>query len=83
VDNFIKAEIKKRGIDTIYNTKLVEIDKDSRKLVLENTTNQEKSTRDYENLYSIIPNRPRNYLVKANLATKQSNYLLDVDRQTL
>lgn len=48
-------------------------------MTVENTKTGEKTKRPYSNLYSLIPSRPHENLVKAGLATKDSNWLLDVD----
>jgi len=43
----------------------------------------ELSTRPYNALYSLMPTTFHSNLVDSGLATKQSNYLLDVDHETL
>lgn len=39
--------------------------------------------REYNNLYSLIPSKPHEPLVESGLAHEGSNFLLDVDRETL
>lgn len=39
----------------------------------------ETTSRDYHNLYSIIPTKPHSMLTEAGLAGPASNGLLDVD----
>lgn len=36
LNEFIKKELEKYDVNVLYNTKLVSVDKDNRKLVLEN-----------------------------------------------
>jgi len=57
-DTFIKDEIAKRGVKVEYGKKLVEIDKANYKAIFENLKTGERETRDYNNLYSIIPCKP-------------------------
>lgn len=82
-DQFIKENLKKNGVESELNTKLVEIDKKNYKATFENVNTGEKSVRDYSALYVIPPTKPHQNLVDSGLATKDSNYLLDVDRGTL
>jgi len=82
-DQFIKENLKKNGVDIELNTKLVEIDKKNYKATFENVKSGEKSVREYSSLYVIPPTKPHQNLVESGLATKESNYLLDVDRGTL
>jgi len=82
-DRFIKENIKKNGITIELVTKLVEIDKHNFKATFENVESGEKSVREYHNLYVIPPTKPHECLVEGGLATKDSNFLLDVDRETL
>lgn len=62
---------------------LVEINKEKQEAVFENVKSKERHSRPYSNLYSIMPCKPHQSLVESGLATKDSNYLLDVDNQTL
>jgi len=82
-DTFIKDEIAKRGVKIEYGKNLVEIDKENFKAVFQDLKTGEKETRDYNNLYSIIPCKPHPPLVEAGLASEASNGLLDVDIHTL
>ena len=49
----------------------------------ENVKTKKLETRPFSNLYSLLPCEPHDSLVKSGLATKESNFLLDVDRETL
>lgn len=40
-------------------------------------------TKPYSSLYALMPTTHHQNLVDAGLATKESNYLLDVDHETL
>lgn len=40
-------------------------------------------TKKYNSLYSLMPTKPHQNLVESGLAHKDSNYLLDVDHETL
>ncbi|KAL4508309.1 hypothetical protein ABPG72_003613 [Tetrahymena utriculariae] len=80
-DAFIKERLEKRGIRVEYNTKLLEVHQDGQKATFINTKTGEKSVRDYNNLYSIVPSKRQEFLDKAGLTN--SNGLLNVDHQTL
>jgi len=80
---FIEGAIRKGGIDIESDLKLVEIDKKNFKATFENVNSGEKTVRDYHNLYAIPPTKPNPILLEAGLVSKESNYLLDVDRESL
>ena len=80
---FIEGAIRKNGTNVETGLKLVEIDKKTYKATFENVDNGEKSEREYHNLYVIPPTKPNPVLLEAGLVSKESNYLLDVDRATL
>lgn len=48
-------------------------------MTVENTATGEKTIKPYNSLYSLIPTQPHENLMKADLATAESNHLLDVD----
>jgi len=51
--------------------------------IFENVKSKEKVKKPYSNLYSLPPSKPHASLVQAGLATAESNWLLDVHRDTL
>jgi NADH dehydrogenase FAD-containing subunit len=82
-DRYIKERAKNLGIRIEYGWKLVEVTKDKREAIFENIKTGQRETRPYGNLYAIPPTVPHQPLVDSGLATKESNYLLDVNRETL
>lgn len=48
-------------------------------MTIENIKTGIKEQRVYNDLYSLIPTKPHENLVKAGLADKDSNFLLNVD----
>jgi len=48
-------------------------------MTVENVKTGVLEYRPYNNLYSLIPTKPHENLVKAGLADKDSNFLLNVD----
>lgn len=83
VDKFIKDELARRGLNVEYGLNLVGVDKATQTATFENVRTKERSTRPYNNLYSLIPSKPHPSLLKAGLISKESNYLLDVCPKTL
>ena len=59
------------------------IDSATRTANFENLKTKQTHSRTYSNLYSILPSEPHESLIKAGLASKETNFLLDVDRETL
>lgn len=59
----------------------IEVSQDDWTATFVNTKTGQKSVRDYQNLYSIIPCRKQEFLIKAGLANQ--NGMLNVDHQTL
>jgi sulfide:quinone oxidoreductase len=82
-DRFIKEKAKEMGINVEYGWKLVEVNKAKREAIFENVKTGQKQTRPYGNLYAVPPTIPHATLVDSGLATKESNLLLDVHRETL
>ena len=62
-----------------YGLNLVEINSETNTAIFENVKTKERQTRPYSNLYSLLPCEVDQTLVKAGLATKESNFLLDVE----
>lgn len=79
-DNFIKAELEKKGINIEYGLKLVEVNKDNNTAIFE-TSSGERVEKPYNNFYSLIPAKADGLLSDAGLADSQG--LLDVDAGTL
>lgn len=82
-DTFIKENLKKHKIPVEYGWNLVEVDMKENLATFENVKSKEVIKKPYTNLYSLPPSKPHQSLVQAGLATPESNYLLDVDRETL
>ena len=59
------------------------INKDKQTAVFENLKTGQSETRDYSQLYSIVPTKPHPGLLEAGLVHQGSNGLLDVDHETL
>jgi len=62
---------------------LKSVDKTKKEAVFENIKTGQKETRPYGQLYTLFPTKPHDNLVQAGLASKESNYLLDVNKATL
>jgi len=75
--------LEKRGIKVEYGKKLVEIQKENQVAVFEDVKTKARETRPYNNLYSLVPSKPHQNLVESGLATAESNYMLNVDHETL
>ena len=60
-----------------------EIKKDSQEAVFWDPKTNAMVTKKYNALYSLMPTTYHQSLVDAGLATKESNFLLDVDHETL
>ena len=71
------------GIKVDYGWNLKSIDKSKNEAVFVNVQTGKTETRSYGQLYTMVPTKPHENLVQAGLATKESNFLLDVDRSTL
>lgn len=80
-DSYIKNELKKRNINVEYGLKLLEVSKDKKSVILENTKTGQKEERDYQYFYSLIPAKPHDNLIEAGLTTEDG--FLDVDQKTL
>jgi NADPH-dependent 2,4-dienoyl-CoA reductase/sulfur reductase-like enzyme len=61
----------------------VEVNKDTNMAIFQNTKSGKRTTKKYNNLYSLIPSKPHECLVNSGLATAASNNLLDVYPDTL
>jgi len=82
-DKFIKENLKKHKINVEYGWNLKEVNMQENLATFENVKTKEKVQKPYTNLYSLPPSKPHKSLVDAGLATAESNFLLDVDRETL
>lgn len=82
-DAFIKSELEKRKVKVEYGVKLLGIEPTSNIANFENVKTKETSARPFTNLYSLLPCEPHESLIKSGLATKESNFLLDVNLETL
>lgn len=63
--------------------KLLGVDGEKNTAVFENLKTKQTETRVFSNLYSLLPCEPNQALIKSGLASKESNFLLDVDQETL
>jgi len=82
-DKFIKDKLKEENVKVEYGWKLIEIHATENLATFENIKTGEKVIKPFSNLYTLPPGKPHQSLVDAGLATKESNFLLDVDRETL
>jgi len=82
-DKFIKENLKKHGIKVEYGWNLVGTDMATQLATFENVETKERVQRPYNNLYAMGPSKPHQNLVESSLATADSNWQLDVDRETL
>lgn len=82
-DAFIKSELEKRGVKVEYGVKFLGLEPGKQVAHFENVKTKKVESRVFSNLYSLLPCEPHEPLVKSGLATKESNFLLDVDRETL
>lgn len=63
-DKFIKDELKKRGIKVEYGLNLVEINQEANKATFESVETKELITKEFSNLYSLIPCEKDQTLIK-------------------
>lgn len=82
-DAFIKSELEKRGVKVEYGVNFLGLEQDKQIAIFENLKSKKIETRPFSNLYSLLPCEPHESLLKSGLATKETNNLLDVDRETL
>jgi len=61
--------LQQTGIPVEYGLRLAEVNKEKNEITLENVKTGEKTQRPYSNLYSLVPSKPHENLVKAGLAT--------------
>jgi NADH dehydrogenase FAD-containing subunit len=67
LDNFIKEKLSKYSkVDVLYNTKLVKIDKDNRRIVTQDNQGQQKS-HDFNYVYVHVPSKTNNLLTESGI----------------
>lgn len=66
----IQNEIKKRGIEVVYNTKLKAVDKAKNEIEIQ-TGEDAPVIKKYDALYAIVPTHPHEFLLKANLCNEK------------
>jgi len=57
-DQWIKAELAKRGVNVVLGENLTAVDKKTQMATFTNMSTGETSQRNYDNLYSILPCKP-------------------------